>query len=45
MGGCANIPRGVVQDEVFEMDQLAVDPQCGFYFVISKRKMSKADRA
>jgi hypothetical protein len=29
MGGRANIFRGVVQDEVLEMDELAVDPQRG----------------
>ncbi|MNV41024.1 hypothetical protein D3C71_1326460 [compost metagenome] len=27
MGRCANIPRGVMEDEVFEMDELAVDPE------------------
>jgi hypothetical protein len=29
MGRCANIPRGVVQDEVFEVDEFAIDPQRG----------------
>jgi hypothetical protein len=29
MGGCANIPRGVMEDEVFEMDQVTFDPQRG----------------
>jgi hypothetical protein len=29
MGRGADIPRGVVEDEVFEMDELAVDPQGG----------------
>ena len=27
MGGCANILRGVVEDEVFEMHKFAVDPE------------------
>jgi hypothetical protein len=27
MGGRANIFRGIVQDEVLEMDELAIDPQ------------------
>lgn len=26
---CANIARGVVENEVFEMDEFAVDPQRG----------------
>jgi hypothetical protein len=32
MGGCANILCGVVEDEVFEVNEFAVDPQrgCGF---------------
>ncbi len=29
MGGGAGIAKGVVEDEVFEMDELAVDPQGG----------------
>ena len=29
MGRCANIPRGVMEHEVFEMDEFAVDPQRG----------------
>jgi hypothetical protein len=29
VGGGANIAVGVVQDEVFEMDELAVDPEGG----------------
>jgi hypothetical protein len=29
MGGRANILRGVVEDEVFEMDEFALDPQRG----------------
>ena len=29
MGRCANILRGVVEDEVFEMDEFAVNPQRG----------------
>lgn len=29
MGGCANITGVVVEDEVFEMDEFAVDPQRG----------------
>jgi hypothetical protein len=27
VAGCANITKGVVKDEVFKMDKLAVDPQ------------------
>jgi hypothetical protein len=27
VGGCANILRGVVEDEIFEMDEFAVDPE------------------
>lgn len=29
MGGCANIAGVVLEDQVFEMDELAVDPQRG----------------
>ncbi len=29
VGGCANIPRGIMDDEVFEIDEFAVDPQRG----------------
>jgi hypothetical protein len=29
MGGCANIPDIVVEDEIFEMDELAIDSQRG----------------
>jgi hypothetical protein len=27
VGGCAGIAKGVVEDEVFEMDKFAVDPE------------------
>ncbi len=29
VGGCANIHRSVVEDEVFQVDEFAVDPQRG----------------
>ena len=27
VGGCANVKGGVVEDEIFEMDEFAVDPE------------------
>ncbi len=29
MGGCANVPRCVMENEVLEIDEFAVDPQRG----------------
>jgi hypothetical protein len=41
VGGCANVPECVMQDEVFEMDKFTVDPERGMR-VEEMRALEKA---